>query len=68
MIIIKSPEEIEIMRQCGKILSEIMQRLKKETKAGTKTRELDDIVAFEARIQEAEPSFKNSGVVEARKC
>ena len=47
------------MRQGGRILSDILEKLKKETKAGIKTRELDDIVAFEAKAREAEPSFKN---------
>lgn len=59
MIIIKSPEEIEIIRQCGKIHSDIMEKLKKEIRAGIETRELDDIVAFEAKRRGAEPAFKN---------
>jgi len=59
MIIVKSPEEIEIIRQSGRILLDIMEKLRKETKAGIKTRELDDIVAVEAKIRGAEPSFKN---------
>ena len=59
VIIIKSPQEIETMRQCGKILSDIIERLRKEIRAGIKTRELDDIVVFEAKMREAEPSFKN---------
>ena len=59
MIIVKSVEEIEIMRQCGRILSDILEMLRKEIKAGIKTRELDTIVASEARIRKAEPSFKN---------
>jgi len=59
MIIIKSPEEIEVMRQCGKIHSDIMGKLKKEIKAEIETRELDDIVAFEAKRRGAEPAFKN---------
>ena len=59
MISIKSPEEIEIMCQGGRILSDILEKLRKDIKAGMKTCELDDIVAFEAKRRGAEPSFKN---------
>ena len=59
VVIIKSPEEIKIMRQCGKIHSAIMEKLKKETRIGIETRELDDIVSSEAKRMGAEPSFKN---------
>jgi methionyl aminopeptidase len=59
MIIVKSPEEIEIMRQSGQILVAIMDRLRKEIKVGIRTRELNDIVATEAEMRGAQPSFKN---------
>ena len=59
MVIIKSPEEIEIMRQCGKIHSDIIEGLRKEIKAGIETRELDDLVGLQTKILGAEPSFKN---------
>lgn len=41
MIIIKTPEEIEIMREGGKILALIMRELEKNIKAGIKTKELE---------------------------
>ena len=59
MVIIKSPDEIAIMRQCGKIWAAIMDRLKREVKPGIKTRQLDDTVACEAKMRGAKPSFKN---------
>ena len=59
MIIIKSPGEIAIMRQCGKILAAILNKLKVEIKAGIKTSELDAIMADEVRKRGVKPSFKN---------
>jgi len=58
MIIIKSPEEIAIMRQGGKILAAILDRLGSELRAGIKTRELDMIMAEELRQRGVKPSFK----------
>ncbi len=59
MVIIKSPEEIAIMRQCGKILMAILDKLRMEIKPGIKTRQLDSIAAHEVEIRGATPSFKN---------
>jgi methionyl aminopeptidase len=59
MIIVKSREEIGIMRQCGKILSDIMESLKKELGAGIKTQYLDDMVVQEAGKKGVRSSFKN---------
>lgn len=41
MITIKTPEEIEIMREGGKILALIMKEIEKNVKAGIKTKELE---------------------------
>jgi len=41
MIKIKNPEEIEIMREGGKILAKIMEKLRKKVKPGIKTKELE---------------------------
>ena len=59
MIIVKSPEEIAIMRQCGEIWAAIMDRLRREVKPGTKTRQLDAIMAAECEKRGVKPSFKN---------
>jgi methionyl aminopeptidase len=43
MIIIKTPEEIKIIAEGGKILAEIMKELEKKVKPGVSTRELDKV-------------------------
>lgn len=58
MIVIKSPGEIAIMRQCGKILAVILDRLRGELRAGIKTGKLDVIMAEESRQRGVKPSFK----------
>jgi methionyl aminopeptidase len=58
VVIIKSPEEIAIMRQCGKIWATLMQKLRKEIKAGRKTQHLDIMVARELEELGAKASFK----------
>jgi len=59
MIVIKSPEEIGIMRQCGKILAAILDKLGMEIKPGITTRQLDEIMAEESKKRGVEPAFKN---------
>jgi methionyl aminopeptidase len=59
MVIIKSAEEIAIMRQCGRILSGILDKLSMETKPGIKTSQLDAMVVEESERRGVEPSFKN---------
>ncbi len=59
MIIVKSPEEIAIMRQCGKILAAILDRLKMEIKPGIKTYQLASVMAQESQKRGVKPSFKN---------
>ena len=59
MIIIKSPEEIAIMRQCGKILVAILDKLRMEIKQGIKTRCLDISMVEESQKRGVKPSFKN---------
>ncbi|MBI2868288.1 MAG: type I methionyl aminopeptidase, partial [Chloroflexi bacterium] len=57
-IIIKSPEEIEVMRQAGKIVAAVLEILTKAIRPGMKTKELDVIAAREAERRGAMPSFK----------
>jgi len=59
MVIIKSTEEIVIMRKCGKILAAILDKLRTETRTGIKTGQLDIIVAEESGKRGVIPSFKN---------
>ena len=59
MVIIKSDEEIAIMRKCGKILAGILDRLRAEVRPGIKTAQLDMIMAEESKKRGVMPSFKN---------
>jgi len=59
MVIIKSDEEIDIMRKCGKILAAILDKLRTEIKPGIKTGQLDIIMAGESGKRGVIPSFKN---------
>lgn len=59
MVIIKSAEEIVIMRKCGKILAGILDKLRTETRPGIKTGQLDIIMAEESEKRGVVPSFKN---------
>lgn len=59
MVIIKSTEEIVIMRKCGKILAAILDTLRAEVRLGIKTGQLDIIMAEESEKSGVIPSFKN---------
>ncbi len=58
MIICKTPREIEIMRQAGKIVALTHQELKKHIAPGITTKELDAIAEEFIRKHDAIPSFK----------
>ncbi|MBI4289240.1 MAG: type I methionyl aminopeptidase [Chloroflexi bacterium] len=57
-IIIKSPEEIGIMRQGGRILASILKRLSEEVRPGVRTRELDEIGVQEMKKYDVKSPFK----------
>jgi methionyl aminopeptidase len=61
MISIKSPREIELMKQAGKIVALAHQEVKKYIKPGVTTYELDQIVEKTIRAHDAIPSFKGYG-------
>ncbi len=58
MILIKSPEEIEVMREGGGILTEILSVVKDEVRAGIPTQVLEDLVVAEMERRGVTPSFK----------
>ena len=58
MIICKTPREIEIMREAGKIVALTHQELKKQIVPGITTKELDGIADKFIRQHGAVPSFK----------
>jgi methionyl aminopeptidase len=59
MVIIKSDEEIVIMRKCGKILAAVLDKLRAEVRPGIKTGQLDIMMAEESKKRGVIPSFKN---------
>lgn len=59
MIIIKSNEEIAIMRKCGKILAAILDKLRTEVRPGIRTDRLDTVMAEESALRGVTPSFKD---------
>ncbi|AEH46212.1 type I methionyl aminopeptidase [Parageobacillus thermoglucosidasius] len=58
MIICKTPREIEIMREAGKIVALTRQELEKHIRPGITTKELDQIAEAVIRKHGAIPSFK----------
>ncbi|MDM7999273.1 MAG: type I methionyl aminopeptidase [Dehalococcoidia bacterium] len=58
-IVIKSPEEIAIMREAGRIVAKVLQAIAGEVKPGVKTRDLDAICVQELARHGAQSSFKN---------
>lgn len=58
MIMIKNPEEIEIMAEGGKILAGIMKELKKQVKPGTTTKTLDRLAESLILKSKGKCSFK----------
>jgi methionyl aminopeptidase len=58
MIICKTPREIEIMREAGRIVALTHQELKKYIVPGITTKELDKIAEAFIRKHDAIPSFK----------
>lgn len=57
-IIIKSPEEIAMMRQAGRVVAATLDYLAKAIRPGITTRELDVMAANELTRWDARPSFK----------
>ena len=58
-IIIKSDIEIDAMRQAGRIVAEILQKISERVRPGVKTKELDIIAETELEIRRATSSFKD---------
>jgi len=57
MIPLKTEKEIEIMREGGRILAEIMEKLKKSIRPGIKTKDLEKIAIEEIKRFKAKPAF-----------
>ncbi len=59
MIKIKSQEEIELMREAGRITRDTLKVIENSIKVGVSTKELDQIAYDYIKSQGATPSFKN---------
>jgi len=57
LIIIKSPQEIELMRQAGRIVAQILSHLSRAIKPGITTAQLDTLAQRFIRSQRAKPAF-----------
>ena len=68
MIKIKSQEEIELMREAGRITRDTLKVVEHSIKAGISTKELDKIAFDYIKSQDAVPSFKNYGGFPATIC
>lgn len=58
MTVIKSPQEMAVMRQAGKIVARTLQKLAEEVKPGIKTSYLDSVAVSELKKYGAKASFK----------
>lgn len=58
-VTIKTPQEIELMREAGKILARVHENLEKELRPGMSTLDIDRIGEEMIRSYGCEPSFKN---------
>lgn len=58
MIILKSPEEIEVMAKASRLVAETLQLLKRHIKAGVATDELDRLAEEFIRSRGGIPAFK----------
>ena len=58
MIILKSPEEIELMRRAGRVTADTIELLVEEVRPGITTGELDAIAERAIRAAGCTPSFK----------
>jgi len=58
MTVIKSSQEVAIMRKAGKIVATVLQKLKDEIRPGIETQQLDTIAVEELKKHGAKASFK----------
>lgn len=58
MIILKTPDEIEVMAKASRVVAETLEVLKKAVRAGVTTDELDALAEAEILAREAKPAFK----------
>lgn len=68
MIELKTPKQIGLMREAGRIVAEVLELMKEVVKPGVTTLELDRIAEDYIRKQRAIPTFKGYGGFPASIC
>jgi len=58
MVVLKSDEELELMRHAGRIVAEVLALMREWVRPGVTTLELDALAEEEIRRRDAIPSFK----------
>jgi methionyl aminopeptidase len=58
MVVLKSDEELDLMRQAGRIVGEVLALIKQQIRPGVTTLELDALAEEEIRERDGIPSFK----------
>jgi methionyl aminopeptidase len=58
MIVLKTPEEVEVMAKASRVVGEVLEILKNEVKAGVSTDDLDKLADESIRSRGAIPAFK----------
>jgi methionyl aminopeptidase len=58
MVVLKSDEELELMRQAGRIVAEALALMRERVRPGVTTQELDALAEEAIRRRDAIPSFK----------
>lgn len=61
MIVLKSRAEIDLMREAGRVVAEILQKLRERIVPGVTTRELDNLAERECKKYKVRPAFKGYG-------
>ncbi len=59
LIELKSPREIDLLRDAGRVAAEILMNLKRQTVAGMTTKDVDTLAAKMMKEHEVTPSFLN---------
>ncbi|AJF07218.1 type I methionyl aminopeptidase [Geoalkalibacter subterraneus] len=61
MIVLKSPEEIDRMRKAGRIVAEVLDKIREMVEPGITTLELDRLAEAECAKRKVRPAFKGYG-------
>ena len=68
MVTVKSPREIDLMRQAGRIVALAHQEVAKHIKPGVSTQQLDEIIEHVIRSNQGIPSFLHYNGFPANSC